>query len=249
MSGIGLFNRNDESYPSSLQLVYRQHPLEGARELTDDVGTMIEPAVVWHRPNRAGAATPLIVLLHGRGADEYDLADLAPSLAPTAAFASVRAPVSLDGGGYTWFRDRGVGRPIAASMRESIGYVRSWLDGPATAAYARNKTYLLGFSAGMMMAGALLLDDPERFAGAVLLSGAIALDAGVDAPTGRLAGVPIFTAHGTLDDVIPAHLVEQTIKYLTERSGATLDARTYPHGHAIARRELDDIAAWFAERF
>ena len=209
---------------------------------------MIEPSVIWRRPNRAGSTTPLIVLLHGRGADEYDLADLAPSLAPTAAFASVRAPVPLDGGGYTWFRDRGVGRPIAASMRESIDYVRGWLDGPATASYAHDKTYLLGFSAGMMMAGALLLDDPKRFAGAVLLSGAIAFDAGGNATPGRLTGVPIFTAHGTLDDVIPAHLVEGTLRYLTDRSGAELDARTYPRGHAIARRELDDIATWFASR-
>lgn len=209
---------------------------------------MNEPSVVWRRPARSGATTPLIVLLHGRGADEYDLVDLAPTLAPTAAFASLRAPVALEGGGYTWFRDRGVGRPIAASMRESVDYVRGWLDGPAAAAYAHDRTYLLGFSAGMMMAGALLLDDPKRFAGAVLLSGAIALDAGENATPGRLAGIPIFTAHGTLDEVIPAHLVEQTIRYLTDRSGAELDARTYPRGHAIARRELDDITAWFARR-
>jgi phospholipase/carboxylesterase len=212
------------------------------------VREMNEVPVVWRRPMRSGPTTPLIVLLHGRGADEHDLADLAPTLAPAAAFASLRAPVALDGGGYTWFRDRGVGRPIAASMRESIDYVRGWLEGPTASAYARDRTYLLGFSAGMMMAGALLLDDPKRFAGAVLLSGAIALDADENATPGRLAGVSIFTAHGTLDDVIPTHLVEQTMRYLTDRSGATLDQRTYPRGHAIAQTERNDIAQWFAER-
>jgi phospholipase/carboxylesterase len=212
------------------------------------VGEMNEVPVVWHRPTRSGATTPLIVLLHGRGADEHDLADLAPKLAPAAAFASLRAPVALEGGGYTWFRDRGVARPVAASMRESIDYVRGWLAGPTAAAFARDRTYLLGFSAGMMMAGALLLDDPTRFAGAVLLSGAIALDADENATPDRLAGIPIFAAHGTLDDVIPAHLVEQTMRYLTDRSGATLDRRTYPRGHAIAQSECNDIAKWFAER-
>lgn len=210
---------------------------------------MHEPSVLWRRPARTGATTPLVILLHGRGADEHDLIDLAPSLAPTAAFASLRAPITLEGGGYTWFRDRGVGRPIAASMRESIASLRDWLDGPAAAAYAHDQTYLVGFSAGMMMAGALVLDDPKRFAGAVLLSGAIALDVGENATPGRLAGMPIFTAHGTLDDVIPANLVEQTMRYLTDRSGAELDARTYVRGHAIARQELNDIATWFAERF
>ena len=122
-------------------------------------------------------------------------------------------------------------------------WVRTWLDGPATADYDRGRTFLLGFSAGMMTAGALVLDDPSRFAGAALLSGAIALDAG-DATPARLAGVPIFAAHGTADTMIPPELVLQTQRYLRERSGAVLTERSYPHDHSISRREIGDIAAW-----
>ena len=40
--------------------------------------------------------------------------------------------------------------------------VRAWIDGPATAEYDRKRTFVLGFSQGMMMAGALILADPER---------------------------------------------------------------------------------------
>jgi phospholipase/carboxylesterase len=207
----------------------------------------MEPTVVWRRPAKRGASTPLLVLLHGRGADENDLIDLADELPRNFAFASLRGPLALPEGGYRWFEDRGVARPVAKSLQAAVDGVRAWVDGPAAAEYDRTRTFLLGFSAGMMTAGALVLDDPGRFAGAVLLSGAIAVDA-VPATPGRLDGLPIFAAHGTADTMIPADLVLQTQRYLRERSGAQLTERSYPHDHSISRREIGDIAAWLAER-
>jgi phospholipase/carboxylesterase len=189
---------------------------------------------------------PLVVLLHGRGADEHDLIDLARDLPRGFAYASLRGPLPLPEGGYRWFEDRGVAKPIAKSLRAAVEGVRAWVDGPAAAEYDRNRVYLLGFSAGTMTAGALVLDDPTRFAGAVLLSGAIALDE--TATQGRLKGLPIFMAHGTADMMIPSELVEQTQRYLRERSGADLTERTYPREHSIARREIGDIAAWLEAR-
>jgi phospholipase/carboxylesterase len=207
----------------------------------------MDPTVVWRRPAKRGASTPLVILLHGRGADENDLIDLAGELPRGFAYASIRGPLELPEGGYRWFEDRGVARPIAKSLRAAVDGVRTWADGPATAEYDRTRTYLLGFSAGMMTAGALVLADPARFAGAVLLSGAMALDGG-DATPGRLAGVPIFVAHGTADMMIPPDLVLATQRYLRERSGAELTERTYAREHSIVRREISDIAAWFEER-
>jgi len=207
----------------------------------------MDPIVVWRRPAKHGASTPLVLLLHGRGADELDLIDLALELPRTFAYASLRGPLALPGGGFRWFEDRGVGRPVAKSLQDAVDGVRAWVDGPAAAGYDRERTFVLGFSAGMMTAGALVLDDPARFAGAVLLSGALALDGGAASP-GRLAGVPIFLAHGTADTMIPPDLVLQTQRYLRERSGADLTERTYPRDHSIARSEIADIAAWLEER-
>lgn len=209
---------------------------------------MNEPAVAWRLPAKRGPSTPLVVFLHGRGADEDDLLDCADALPRHLAYAGVRAPIALDGGGFTWFDSRAVARPEPASLLRSLRGFRTWLDGAATAPFARERTYLFGFSAGMMMAGALLLDDPARYAGAVLLSGAIPFDAGIAAPAQRLAGLPVFHAHGSLDDVIPAPLVAQTRAYLRERSGAELTEREYAIGHGISPRELGDIADWFGAR-
>jgi phospholipase/carboxylesterase len=198
------------------------------------------PVVVHRRPARFGPATPLVVLLHGRGADEHDLIDVADRLPREYWYASIRAPVPVAGGGFTWFENRGPARPIPGSVRSSVDAFRAWLD---DAVERTRPCYVFGFSAGMMMAAALLLDDPRRFAGGVLLSGALPPGA-ADGAAGRLDGVPIFYGRGSLDDVIPAPLVAEGERYLRERSGAALECRTYPHAHAISNRELDDIAAW-----
>ncbi len=200
----------------------------------------------WRRPRKSGAHTPLVVLLHGRGADEHDLLDLADHLPREFTYASVRGPIAMSDGGFTWFENDGIARPVRASLEASVAAIRAWLDAPQTS-HPSQRCYVLGFSAGMMMAGALVLAEPRRFAGAILLSGAL-FTGDPNMTAGRLTGVPIFYGSGSADDVIPAELVARTEAYLRESSGAELSARTYPHGHAISHAETVDIATWFRER-
>jgi phospholipase/carboxylesterase len=207
----------------------------------------MEQIVRWKRPAKVGATTPLVVILHGRGGDEDDLFDLAHALPRHAAYVTLRGPIVDAECGYRWYEDRGPGRPIAASLGAAVDRVRGYLDGPDARAYAA-RTYLLGFSQGMMLAGALLFADPTRYAGAVLLSGALALDGPAPATRDRLAGIPIFTGTGTFDTALPRDLVLATEKYLRERSGAVLTERVYPRDHSIARKEIADIAEWLTER-
>jgi phospholipase/carboxylesterase len=207
----------------------------------------MEPIVLWRRPAKRGPRTPLVVLLHGRGADEHDLIDLSNVLPKAFGYASVRGFVEMPEGGYTWFENRGPARPIAASVRNSVARLRTWLDTPGVTVPGV-PLYLLGFSAGMMMAGALVLDDPARFSGAVLLSGALAFDAGIPTGAGRLDGLPVFHGHGTLDEMIPRELAIRTSAYLEKESGAELSSRRYPIAHSISHREIGDIAAWLEAR-
>ena len=202
--------------------------------------------VVWRKATKDGPHTPLVIVLHGRGADETDLLPVIERLPRALSYASLRALVPVAGGGFTWFENRGAARPIAKSLRASSAQIRAWLD-ELTPPATQRPVFLAGFSAGMMMAGALMLDDPARFAGAVLLSGALPLDSGLDAEDERLRGKPVFYARGERDDVIPADLVARSEAYLRERSGAVLTARMYDHDHSISVNEIRDIAAWFAE--
>jgi phospholipase/carboxylesterase len=205
----------------------------------------IDPVVHWSRPRAEREGTPLIVALHGRGADERTFSEIAPYLPEEASIAFVRAPIA-EGDGYAWFANRGIGRPIAESISASAGQLCDWLDEVAS---AHTTVSLLGFSGGMAMAGGLLLAQPHRFSSAVLLSGTLPWDAGLPTETGRLKGIRVFWARDAEDTVIPADLVARTGEWLRERSGADLDERTYPAlGHAIGAVELADVRDFLTHR-
>lgn len=205
------------------------------------------PTVRWRKAQGGGAKRPpLLVLLHGRGADEHDLFTLTPAIDSSIAVASVRAPLPTDEGGYTWSESRTPGRYIGESLRASLTWLQEWLDSLANGRPEGQDIYLLGFSAGMAMASALVLDEPARYAGAILLSGTLPFDTDLSITKNRLAGVHLFHGHGSFDRVIPADLVTRSAKYLSESSGAQLETRSYPIAHEISEAELSDINAWLA---
>src|SRR5687767_6978474 len=57
------------------------------------------PVVLWSKPEEERAGKPLLVLLHGYGANEEDLLSLADLLPQDFAVASVRAPM-VSGAGF-----------------------------------------------------------------------------------------------------------------------------------------------------
>jgi len=204
-----------------------------------------EPVVRWRKAKHAGASRPpLLVLLHGRGADENDLFELAPAIDPSFAVASVRAPIALAEGGYTWSESSSPGRYLAASLRRSIVALQGWLDALDAGRPDPQRTYLLGFSAGMAMASALIIDEPTRYAGGIFLSGTLPFETDLSITKNRLADVDIFSGRGTFDTAIPGDLVERTSAYLRDRSGARLTERTYPIPHSISEPEIADISRW-----
>jgi phospholipase/carboxylesterase len=187
---------------------------------------------------------PLVVLLHGRGADESSILSLADLLAPGPAFAAVRAPIA-EGGGFAWFANRGIGRPVAESLRETMDWFRGWLDRVAPAG---RPVVLIGFSGGAALVGGLLLDDPSRYAGGAILYGTLPFDAGVPTATGRLVGVPVFVAQGAQDTVIPRELLDRTWTYLHDESGAPTSGRRDPVGHALSAGAVGELATWLQHR-
>lgn len=179
--------------------------------------------------------------LHGRGADETGLGYLDALAPPHLAVVALRAPIA-EGGGYAWFANRGIGRPVAASIRDTADQVTAWiahlLPLPIT---------LFGFSGGTAMAGGLLLDDPAAYAGAVLVAGTLPFDAGLPTTAGRLAGVPVLYARGALDAVIPLDLIGRTLDYLGGPSAADLTVWESPGlGHGIDQAMAEQVAAWLA---
>ena len=201
------------------------------------------PGPVVARRGSASPDAPLVVLLHGRGSSEADIIGLADHLPAGPAYAAVRAPIA-ESGGYAWFANRGIGRPVAESLAETMAWFRGWLDGVATDG---RPVVLVGFSGGAAFAGGLVLDDPSRYAGAAVLYGTLPFEAGVPVGPGRLAGVPMLVAQGEADQVIPRELLDRTWGYLVDGSGATTTAHRDGGGHGLSVAALEALRGWLTQ--
>jgi phospholipase/carboxylesterase len=194
------------------------------------------------RPAGAGPH-PVLLLLHGRGADEHDLLPLAEAFDQRFLVISARAPLERFGG-YHWYDLVEMGVPEPATFADSLGRLQRFVrEVLAAFPLAGGKIYLLGFSQGAMMSGSLLLTIPDQIAGAVLLSGYLPLEQGLSIPTERLAGKPVFIGHGTADRVLPIALGRQSRDYL-RGAGVDLTYREYAMPHQISQQEHQDVAVW-----
>ena len=101
-------------------------------------------------------SAPLVVLLHGRGSNESEILGLAAHLPPDRRTRRCgrRSPRAA---GFAWFANRGIGRPVADSLRSTMDWFRTWLDDVAPPG---RPVLLVGFSGGAAFAGGLVLDDP-----------------------------------------------------------------------------------------
>ena len=183
---------------------------------------------------------PLVVLLHGRGSDESSILSLVPYLPTGPTYAAVRAPI-VEGGGFAWFANRGIGRPVAESLSETLTWFTAWLDSVAPEG---RPVVLVGFSRGAAFAGGLVLSDPRRYAGAAILLGTLPFEAGVPVTAHGLDGTQIFVAQGDQDFVIPRDLLDRTWAYLHGESGAVVVSRRDAGGHTITQETLAALGDW-----
>src|SRR5213082_3977716 len=77
-----------------------------------------------------GEPAGAIVLLHGRGTDQYDLEPLLGILDPARRLLGVtpRAPLTLPPGGAHWYISSGIPRPDPATFHQTLELVSSWLE-------------------------------------------------------------------------------------------------------------------------
>ena len=214
------------------------------------VPTFVEKIIPARTPTPG--APPLLVLLHGIGADENDLAPIAAELDPRLTVVSLRAPRRYHTG-WAWFqidwRPDGSMVPNVREAHETLTDLVRWLAAaPPRLGADANRVYLLGFSQGAMMSLGVLRTVPERLAGVIALSGRFGEDF-FDAPASpeAVARVPLFVGHGTRDDLLPVGNGRAIRDFFAPRV-RDLTYREYAVGHGIAAEEMRDVAAWLAQR-
>ena len=199
-------------------------------------------ATLWSHPESERAGRPLLVLLHGYGADEHDLFGLVPYLPEGIVVAAVAAPLTPPWPmpGRSWYAIDGLDGRDPSAITAAAEALLSWLDATAPAGSDAAPLALLGFSQGAAVALQALRLAPERFGSVVALSGYAARGELPGDETLRESRPPVFWGRGSHDDVIPAHHVDHTAQWLPDH--ATLSGRVYQGlTHSISEEELGDI--------
>ena len=196
-----------------------------------------------------GTANASVILLHGLGADGYDLAPVVDALAiPNVRFilphAATRA-VTLNGGYImpAWYDIRSTD---LTQQQDDTGFESSKLiidDLIATEiqqGIPSTRIILAGFSQGGALALYSGLSITPSLAGIAALSSYLP----------KLPGIhtnppPIWMAHGKYDDIIPLSKCEAswsaTAHYAPER-------HIYPMAHEISMAEIADLRTWLLAR-
>jgi phospholipase/carboxylesterase len=198
---------------------------------------------VLERP-AGGEPEGALVLLHGRGADEYDLFPLLDYLDPERRLdgVTVRGPLSLPPGGAHWYRLAGLGTPDPVTFAPTFDTASAWLDGLG---YPPERLVLGGFSQGAVMAYALgLAAGRPRPRAIVALSGF--LPTVPDYPLDLSAPLPrVAIGHGVHDQVIGVEWGRQAKERL-EQAGAEVLYRESPVDHTIDPHFLLELRDWLA---
>ncbi len=183
---------------------------------------------------------PLVLLLHGRGSDASDIISLARLLPAAYAYVALQAPI-VEGTGYAWFANRGIGRPVAESLAETMNWFDDWLNDYRE---PKQPVSVVGFSGGAAFAGGLMLAHPDRYVGTAILSGNLPFEAGLATEPSQLVGHRVFVSHGLHDTVIPRELLDRTWTYLTEQSGASVTTQRDNSGHELTMPTVNALNAW-----
>ncbi|SEC38046.1 alpha/beta hydrolase [Arthrobacter woluwensis] len=203
-----------------------------------DAPAFPEPTVLWSVPEDQRQGRPLLVLLHGYGANEADLFGLADQLPEEFVVASVRAPLAM-GPGFTWFPLTGSLDYSFDAVKDATEYVLDWLDGVRE---EFSSVSLLGFSMGMAMATSMWRRRPQDFAAIVGLSG-FAVEGGTDwFRDAELDGsTPFFWGRDPQDPVIPRDRIDFTAAWLLGKARAT-KVQYSGVWHGISPQEVGHVA-------
>jgi phospholipase/carboxylesterase len=208
-------------------------------------------ALTYRERPAAGDAAGLLVLHHGRGADEHDLLSLGDVLDPQQRLHVVtpRAPLQVPGWpGHHWYVVPRVGYPDpqtfgAAHDRLAAFHDELWQRTGLTPA----QTIFGGFSMGSVMSYALGLDGTRPApAGILAFSGFIPTVEGWQPDLASRPQLRAFIAHGRHDPVMDVDFARRARDLLTA-GGLDVDYHESDAAHHIDPAHVPAAVAWVGD--
>ena len=202
-----------------------------------------------HRERPAsGEPAGLLVLHHGRGADENDLLGLADVLDPQRRLHVVtpRGPLTLPGWpGYHWYVVPRVGYPDQDTFHAAYAKLAAFHDELwERTGVAPERTVFGGFSMGSVMSYSLGLGaDRPAPAGILAFSGFVPVVGGWEPDLAGRAGLRAFIAHGRNDPVMEIGFARRA-RELLEAGGLEVEYHESDAAHHIDPAHVPPAVAW-----
>ena len=197
-----------------------------------------------------GEPEGLLVLHHGRGADEHDLLPLGDVLDPQRRLHVVtpRAPLTLPGWpGNHWYVVPRVGYPDPDTFHAAYRELASFHDQLwERTGIAPERTVLGGFSMGSVMSYSLGLGgDRPAPAGILAFSGFVPVVEGWEPQFEGREAVRAFIAHGRNDPVMAVDFARRA-RDLLEGGGLDVEYHESDAGHHIDPAHVPAAVEWVA---
>jgi phospholipase/carboxylesterase len=205
-------------------------------------------ALTYRERPAAGDPAGLLVLHHGRGADEHDLLGLADTLDPQRRLHVVtpRAPLTIPGWpGNHWYVVPRVGYPDPDTFHRAYALLADFHDELwATTGIGPEATVLGGFSMGSVMSYSLgLAGERPAPAGILAFSGFVPVVEGWQPDLASRPELPVFIAHGRQDPVMEVAFARRA-RALLEAGGLPVSYHESDASHHIDPAHLPAAVAW-----
>jgi phospholipase/carboxylesterase len=209
-------------------------------------------SLIYQERPAAAEAAGLLVLHHGRGADEHDLLGLADVFDPERRLHVVTpgAPLSVPGWpGKHWYMVPRVGFPDPDTFWASHARLAEFHDMLwERTGLTPEQTVFGGFSMGSVMSYALGLDASRPApAGLLIFSGFVpTVEGWTPDVAGRAAGgLRAFVAHGRQDPVMDVQFARDA-KALLEGGGVDVEYHESDAAHHIDPDHVPPAVRWLA---
>jgi phospholipase/carboxylesterase len=198
----------------------------------------------------AGDPAGLLILHHGRGADERDLLGLADVLDPQRRLHVVtpRGPLTLAGWpGYHWYTVPRVGYPDPKTFHDAYEQLAAFHDETwARTGIDSDRTVLGGFSMGSVMSYALGLGgDRPVPAGILAFSGFIPTVEGWQPELGSRTNVPVLITHGRQDPIMNVAFARRAHELL-DSAGLSVEYHESDAAHHIDPAHIPAATRWLS---
>lgn len=193
-------------------------------------------------PAGSGDRLPLLVVLHGAGADEEDLDGVFADFTVPVRVVSFRAP-ERSGSGYVWAYGRGADREEAREahqqmFRDVAESLAVGADEVAARYPTEGKPMVFGFSQGASMAWYLGAHHPEHFAAVFAVAGAVNPELLEGLHVARRP--PFFAYHGRKDGVVPLNRGQKTAGAIEALAGNVV-FEEFDDGHTVPLSVREDL--------